>query len=142
MRKLALVAAAIGLLGALGAATPSLAATGQCFDAYGRPLGPPYNTDNPPYGTFCAAFRQGGSCTGVSPSWAESNCGYSPRRYYRDDGYRYRNRDYDGRRYNQDNYRQSPKRPGESEHDRAARDFKRHYSTPTWQPEFHKPLHQ
>lgn len=99
MRKLALVTvgAAIGLLGAVAVETPAFAGVGQCFDAYGRALGPPYNTDNPPYGMFCSAYRQGGSCTGVPPTWAENNCGYTPRyRNYRDDRYRYRD---DGYRY-------------------------------------------
>jgi len=99
MRKLALatVSAAIGLLGAVAAETPAFARVGQCLDAYGRPFGPPYNTSNPPYGMLCSAYRQGGSCTGVAPQWAESYCGYTPRyRYYRDDRYRYRD---DGYRY-------------------------------------------
>jgi hypothetical protein len=73
---------------------------GQCFDGYGRPIGGPYNTDNPPYGMICSAFRRGGSCTGVQASWAESNCGLAPRYRYRDDRYRddyprYRRRYYD-----------------------------------------------
>ncbi len=79
MRKLACVCAVLGALVAIGSETPALAATGQCFDAYGRPAGPPHNTDNPPYGLICSVYRQGGHCTGVQPSWAQHNCGLGPR---------------------------------------------------------------
>ena len=102
MRKLIAAAAAVSALAVLGAESPALAAMGQCFDGYGRPIGGPYSTDNPPYGRLCAAFRAGGSCTGVQPQWAENNCGLAPRyRYrdsyrenwrYRDDDWRYRQR--------------------------------------------------
>lgn len=102
MRKLAVVTitAAIGLLGALAVATPALAAVGQCFDAYGRRVGPPHNTDNPPYAMICDVYRRGGSCTHVGAGWAESNCGYNTPRYqYRDDRYRYRDDRYRYPRY-------------------------------------------
>ena len=103
MRKLAIVTvtAAIGLLGALAAETPAFAARGQCFDSYGRPVGPPHNTDNPNYGMICAVYRRGGTCTGVQQAWADANCGYTPRYQYRDDRYRD-----DGYRYRDDGYRQ------------------------------------
>ncbi len=97
MRKLALVTAALGALSAIPAESPAMAAVGQCFNAYGRPVGPAHNTDNPPYGLICSVYRRGGYCTGVQPSWAENNCGIGPRyhygpyqdRYYRRDYYRY-----------------------------------------------------
>jgi hypothetical protein len=100
MRKLAAAAAVLGALVAIGAEQPAVAAVGQCFDASGRPVGPPHNTDNPPYGLICSVYRRGGHCTHVQPQWAESNCGLAPRYRYRDnrydDGYRrYRRRDYD-----------------------------------------------
>jgi hypothetical protein len=82
MRKVAYLMAAFGALAAVAAASPAMAAVGQCFDAYGRAVGSPYNTDNPPYGMFCAIYRRGGTCMGVQPGWAESNCGIRPR-YYR-----------------------------------------------------------
>jgi hypothetical protein len=99
MRKLAYVAAALVACGAIGVGTPAEAAIGQCFDAYGRPVGPPHDTKNPPYGFICQVYRAGGSCTHVQPQWAASNCGYNygPRYRYRD---RYYQRDYDdGYRY-------------------------------------------
>jgi hypothetical protein len=74
--------AILGLFGAIAAVNPAAAATGQCFDAYGRPVGPPHNTDNPPYGLICSVYRQGGQCTHVQPQWAYSNCGIAPRHRY------------------------------------------------------------
>ena len=100
MKTLATVTAAVGLLGAIAAATPASAAMGQCFDAYGRPYGPPHDTDNPPYGMICQAYRVGGHCTHVQPGWAETNCGIGAPRGYRNRGYyyepqpQYRNRGY------------------------------------------------
>jgi hypothetical protein len=91
MRMIVFLAAA---LGAFGFATPSMAGPGQCFDAYGRPASPVYNTDAPPYALMCAVLQRGGSCTGVDPIWAQSNCGFGPRYYrYNNQGYpRYWNR--------------------------------------------------
>src|SRR5690349_21172844 len=94
MRKLACLAAALGALFVAGAESPAFAAMGQCFDAYGRPVGAPHNTDNPPYAFICSVYRRGGQCTSVQPGWAESNCGFGPRYYrYNNQGYpRYWNR--------------------------------------------------
>jgi len=97
------VTAALGLLGAIATANPASAAMGQCFDAYGRPVGPPHNTDNPPYGLICSVYRQGGQCTHVQYNWAVNNCGLAPRyqgyREYYDytprPSYRSRHYDYD-----------------------------------------------
>jgi hypothetical protein len=107
MKTIAIATAALSVLGAIAVATPASAAVGQCFDAYGRPLGPPHNTDNPPYALLCQAYRIGGHCTHVGAGWAESTCpGMAPRygyRNYHDDGYRprYRSRQYDhSPRYN------------------------------------------
>lgn len=133
MRKLAVATAAIGLLGAFAAETPAFAAMGQCFDAYGRPASQPYDTDNPNYGMICSVYRRGGTCTGVSQQWADGNCGLAPRYQYRDDGYRYRDDGYRGRRYNQ---APPATRPGETDQQRAARDFKNQYGSPTWDPVF------
>ena len=88
MKKLSCVTAALVALFAIGAESPANAAMGQCFDAYGRPVGPPHSTDNPPYSLICSVFAQGGQCTGVDPAWAASNCGWSPSYY--DKGYQYR----------------------------------------------------
>lgn len=100
MKTIAIATAALSVLGAIAVANPASAATGQCFDAYGRPFGPPHNTDHPPYALLCQAFRIGGHCTHVPQQWAESNCGLAPRYGYRnddDDGHRphYRSRQYD-----------------------------------------------
>lgn len=94
MRKLACLAAGLGAVVVAGAESPASAGPGRCFDAYGRPTGPIYNTDAPPYGLICGVLRRGGSCTGVDPGWAQSNCGFGPRYYrYNDRGYpRYWNR--------------------------------------------------
>ncbi len=81
MKKLAIVTAALGAVALLGVGTPANAAMGQCFDAYGRPVGPPHNTDNPPYSLICSVYAQGGYCTHVGPGWAENSCGYTPRYY-------------------------------------------------------------
>lgn len=96
MRKLACITAALGAAIAIGAESPAMAAVGQCFDAYGRAVGPPHDTDNPPYAMICSVYRRGGHCTHVQPQWAESNCGLAPRYRYRDDrDYRdYRRRDH------------------------------------------------
>jgi hypothetical protein len=99
MRKLAYLTAALGAAIAIGAESPATAAVGQCFDASGRPFGPPHDTDNPPYARMCEAYRRGGYCTHVGAGWAESTCDWGRRqRYrYRDDRYqddypRYRRR--------------------------------------------------
>ena len=100
MKKLATVTAALVALFAIGAESPANAAMGQCFDAYGRPVGPPHNTDNPPYGLICSVYRRGGRCTHVQDGWAISNCGLAPRyryreeNFYRDEYPRYRRRNY------------------------------------------------
>lgn len=109
MKTLAAVTTALGLLGVIAAANPAAAAMGQCFDAYGRPFGPPHSTDNPPYGMMCQAYRVGGHCTHVDPGWAEANCGVAPRRYYYDKPeYRSRRNDQDWR------YRNDWQYPGRS----------------------------
>ena len=127
MRTLATVTAALGLLGAIAAANPASAAMGQCFDAYGRPFGPPHNTDNPPYGMICQAYRAGGHCTHVQPEWAASNCGLAPRGYYnRGQQYdyntrpRYRSRQSDYQRDYDRGYRR-----GETPRQREIRQFKK-----------------
>jgi hypothetical protein len=91
--------AALGLLGAIAAVNPAAAATGQCFDAYGRPVGPPHSTDNPPYALICSVYRRGGHCTHVTQQWTNSECGLTPRYQYRDYRYRDEYRGYNRRRY-------------------------------------------
>ncbi len=100
MKTFATVTAAIGLVGAIVAASPASAGVGQCFDAYGRPVVAPHSTDNPPYNLICQVYSQGGQCTSVHPEWAANNCGYAPRRtynrgYYYQDAPHYRSRYYD-----------------------------------------------
>jgi hypothetical protein len=109
MRKLACMTAALAAVFVIAAETPAIAAVGQCFDANGRPFGPPHDTDNPPYARICEAYRRGGHCTHVGAGWAESNCGWGRRYRYRDDrddGYRYRRDRYDddGYRYRRRDY--------------------------------------
>lgn len=65
MRKIALVTAVVGIAGAFGFAAPAFAGPGQCYDYYGRPVGPVYDTDNPNYGLINSVLARGGHCTGV-----------------------------------------------------------------------------
>jgi hypothetical protein len=105
MKSLATVTAALGLLGAVGAMNPAAAAPAQCFDAYGRPYGPPYDSSHPNYAMICQAFRMGGHCLHVDPQWAVNSCGLNRGSYYnrghyeRDSrpNYRSRRHDYDRR---------------------------------------------
>ncbi len=95
MNKLAIpLTLAAALAAAVLAAAPAMAGPGQCYDAYGRPVGPGYDTDRPNYAFIDSVVRRGGSCTGVvSPP---SRRGYRNDGYGYDDGYRYR-RDRDDR---------------------------------------------
>ena len=103
MRRIAILTAAAGIAGILGA-TPAFAGPGQCYDYYGRPVGPVYDTDHPNYGFINSVLAQGGSCTGVvtpyTPGW---NGGYDRGpRYYHHDYDRHRGRSYHhGRRRSQ-----------------------------------------
>ena len=94
MRKIALAA---GVAGALFAAAPAFAGPGQCYDAYGRPVGPVYDTDHPNDGFLNSVTRRGGTCTGISSRPSRSGYrGYErPYRPYYYRGYR----DYDNDRY-------------------------------------------
>ena len=102
MKKLAIAAV---LAGTFGLAAPALAGPGQCYDHYGRPVGPVYDTDNPNYGFINSVIRNGGSCTGVQPGYNP----YQRRSYQYDYGPRY---DYDRgdrrdrRRYDRDDSQQ------------------------------------
>lgn len=44
-------------------AAPALAATGQCYDAYGRPVGGPFDTFNPDRAFIDWVVARGGTCT-------------------------------------------------------------------------------
>jgi hypothetical protein len=81
MRKIAIGVAALIALGAAGVAQ---AGPGRCFDAYGRPIGPVYDTDNPNYGWINSVLAQGGSCTGVASDYRPGgNYYYKPEpKYY------------------------------------------------------------
>jgi hypothetical protein len=84
---------AFTVVGALCFAAPALASPGQCYDAYGRPVGPVYDTDRPNYRFINSVIRRGGSCTGVRSDYdASPNYYYSPKRqynrHYRRDYYR------------------------------------------------------
>jgi hypothetical protein len=62
MRKFVIAAVAAGFS---GVAAPAFAGPGQCYDAFGRPVGPVYDTDYPNYAFINAVIRRGGTCTGV-----------------------------------------------------------------------------
>jgi len=79
MKKLAIP---LALLAAAAVATPAMAGPGQCYDAYGRPVGPVYDTDNPNYGFINSVLRRGGSCTGVISPPSRPN--YGRPNYYED----------------------------------------------------------
>lgn len=89
MRKFVIAA---GLAGTFAVAAPAMAGPGQCYDAYGRPVGGVYDTDHPNYGFINAVIRRGGSCTGVVT--APGNPGYRGNYGYQQpyDGYRYSQR--------------------------------------------------
>jgi hypothetical protein len=105
MRTLATVLAVLGLLAGIGVGSPAVAGPAQCFDGYGRPFGPPYDSSRPNYDMICRAFGIGGYCTNVDPQWAVDSCGPRPRGRY-DRGYRYDDHDsrphYRSRRYDYD----------------------------------------
>lgn len=58
-------------------AAPAFAATGQCYDAAGRPVGGPFGTFNPNRAFIDWVIARGGTCTvSGGPS------AYAPRPYY------------------------------------------------------------
>jgi hypothetical protein len=61
----------------LASAAPALAATGQCYDAYGRPIGGPFDTFNPNRAFIDSVIARGGTCT------VSETPGYAPRYGYR-----------------------------------------------------------
>lgn len=88
MRILSASAALAAVLGfAAATAAPAAAAVGQCYDAYGRPVGAPFNTYHPNRGFIDAVIARGGTCTVSGDPGA-----YAPRRYsrYAYPGYYYR----------------------------------------------------
>ena len=89
MRKIIFAAT---LIGAVGTAGSAIAGPGQCYDAYGRPIGPTYDTDHPNYGFLDSVVRRGGTCTGMQ----QPNYNYGPRNRSGDDrrSRGYRNDDY------------------------------------------------
>lgn len=113
MRKTVLAATVLGALGAaLGAAATAHAGPGQCYDAYGRPIGPVYDTDHPNYAFLDSVVRRGGTCTGMNNPPARR--GYQPNYGY--DGYRRDGNYYRGNDY----YRRDPDRGRYSREQRRA----------------------
>jgi hypothetical protein len=102
MRKILLAATVLGTIAGAGAAN---AGPGQCYDGYGRPVGPVYDTDRPNYSFINSVIRRGGSCTGVVSEPGRRNYyGYKPDdRYKRGDYYKR-----DG--YKRDGYHRDPSR--------------------------------
>jgi len=45
---------------------PAQAATGQCYNRDGQPVGSPSDTDNPPYGYIRSVQREGGFCRRIA----------------------------------------------------------------------------
>jgi hypothetical protein len=90
MRILSASAALAAALGLSAMAAPAAAATGQCFDAYGRPVGAPFNTLYPNRGFIDAVIARGGTCTVSGDPGAYAPRPYSryayPGYYYRDPG--------------------------------------------------------
>lgn len=90
MRILSAAAATAALLGlAAVSAPPAAAATGQCYDAYGRSIGAPFNTFYPNRGFIDSVIARGGTCT---VSGAPAPGAYAPRPYgtHQYPGYFYR----------------------------------------------------
>ena len=58
---------ATAFVGAVVSAAPALAAVGQCYDAYGRPVGPAYDTNYPNHALMQSVMRSGGACVAVNP---------------------------------------------------------------------------
>ncbi len=85
MRILSASAALAALLGvAAMSSTPAAAATGQCYDAYGRPVGAPFDTFYPNRAFIDSVIARGGTCTVSGPGT------YAPRPgAYRYPGYYY-----------------------------------------------------
>ncbi len=65
-------------------AAPALAATGQCYDAYGRPVGGPFDTYRPNRAFIDSVIARGGNCTVAEAPAAPPS--YAPPPSY---GYRY-----------------------------------------------------
>jgi hypothetical protein len=68
-------------------AAPALAATGQCHDVYGRPVGGPFDTFNPDRAFIDAVIARGGTCTVSGDPGAYAPRGAAPAPGY---GFRYR----------------------------------------------------
>jgi hypothetical protein len=89
MRILTTSAALVALL---AAAAPALAATGQCYDASGRPVGAPFDTFNPNRAFIDWVTARGGTCTvsgdpgAYGPRYAAPGYGYPYGYRYRDPG--------------------------------------------------------
>ncbi len=79
-----LISATALIVGVAAVATPAFAGKGQCYTASGKPIGGHYNTDHPNYAFIQSVIANGGTCTGVSPSYGQD---YSYPQYY-DYGYR------------------------------------------------------
>ena len=79
MRAFALATA---LIGAVVSVAPASAAVGQCYDAYGRPIGQAYDTNYPNYALTQYVRQIGGSCVAVSPGPGAYNNSYGSGQYY------------------------------------------------------------
>ncbi len=71
-------------------AVPALAATGQCYDAYGRPVGAPFNTFHPNRGFIDSVIARGGTCTVSGDPGPYAPGAYGPRGHAPHPGHGYR----------------------------------------------------
>lgn len=75
---------ATALVGTVVSAAPALAAVGQCYDAYGRPVGHAYDTNYPNYTFMQSVMRSGGACVAVNPGAGQNAYPPAQRHYYND----------------------------------------------------------
>ena len=70
---------------------PALAGTGQCYDAYGRPVGGPFDTFNPNRAFIDSVIARGGRCQVYATQGAYPPPAYAPAPGYAPGyGYQYR----------------------------------------------------
>ncbi len=74
-------------------AAPALAATGQCYDAYGRAVGGPFDTFHPNRAFIDRVIARGGNCTVAEEQPRYAPPAYAPPAYAPPPSYGYRYND-------------------------------------------------